>query len=44
VQYPSDTAWANVKTKIQQTIGTAVTGDPSSELSQLQQATTTAAS
>ena len=28
VQYPSDTAWANVKTKIQQTIGTAVTGDP----------------
>lgn len=44
VQYPSDTAWANVKTKIQQTIGTAVTGDPSSELSQLQQAATTAAS
>ena len=44
VQYPSDTAWANVKTKIQQTIGTAVTGNPSSELSQLQQATTTAAS
>ena len=28
VQYPSDTAWANVKTKIQQTIGTAVTGSP----------------
>lgn len=44
VQYPSDTAWANVKTKIQQTIGTAVTGGPSSELSQLQQAATTAAS
>ena len=44
VQYPSDTAWANVKTKIQQTIGTAVTGDPSSELSQLQQVATTAAS
>ena len=44
VQYPSDTAWANVKTKIQQTIGTAVTGDPSGELSQLQQVATTAAS
>lgn len=44
VQYPSDTAWANVKTKIQQTIGTAVTGNPSSELSQLQQVATTAAS
>lgn len=42
VQYPSDTAWANVKTKIQQTIGTAVTGDPASELSQLEQAATSA--
>ncbi|HTU06295.1 MAG TPA: extracellular solute-binding protein, partial [Trebonia sp.] len=37
VQYPSDTSWANVKAKIQQTIGLAVTGSPSSELSQLQQ-------
>ena len=44
VQYPSDTAWANVKTKIQQTIGTAVTGSPSTELGQLQQIATTAAS
>src|ERR1700756_539563 len=44
VQYPSDTAWANVKTKIQQTIGTAVTGSPSTELSQLQQIATTSAS
>ena len=44
VQYPSDTAWANVKTKIQQTIGTAVTGNPSTELGQLQQIATTAAS
>jgi multiple sugar transport system substrate-binding protein len=40
VQYPSDTAWANVKTKIQQTIGLAVTGSPATELSQLQAATT----
>jgi multiple sugar transport system substrate-binding protein len=37
VQYPSDTSWANVKTKVQQTIGTAVTGDPQKVLSQLQQ-------
>jgi multiple sugar transport system substrate-binding protein len=44
VQYPSDTAWANVKTKIQQTIGTAVTGNPATELGQLQQIATTAAS
>ena len=44
VQYPSDTAWANVKTKIQQTIGLAVTGSPSTELTQLQQAATTSAS
>src|SRR5246127_3067012 len=41
VQYPSDTSWANVKTKIQQTIGTAVTGSPATELSQLQQIATT---
>jgi multiple sugar transport system substrate-binding protein len=40
VQYPSDTAWANVKAKVQQTIGLAVTGTPGTELSQLQQAAT----
>jgi len=40
IQYPSDTAWANVKTKIQQTIGTAVTSDPKTVLSQLQQVAT----
>jgi multiple sugar transport system substrate-binding protein len=44
VQYPSDTAWANVKAKVQQTIGLAVTGNPATELSQLQQAATTSAS
>jgi hypothetical protein len=44
VQYPSDTAWANVKAKVQQTIGLAVTGSPSTELSQLQQVATTSAS
>jgi multiple sugar transport system substrate-binding protein len=44
VQYPSNTAWANVKAKIQQTIGLAVTGSPSSELTQLQQIATTSAS
>jgi multiple sugar transport system substrate-binding protein len=44
VQYPSDTGWANVKTKIQQSIGLAVTGSPSTELSQLQQVATTSAS
>ena len=37
VQYPSDTSWANIKTKVQQTIGTAVTGDPKQVLGQLQQ-------
>ena len=42
VQYPSDTAWANEKTKIQQTIGTAVTGDPQTVLSQLEQSATAA--
>ncbi len=36
VQYPSDTAWAQVKTQIQNTIGTAVTGSPSSVLGNLQ--------
>jgi multiple sugar transport system substrate-binding protein len=42
VQYPSDTAWANEKTKIQQTIGTAVTGDPKTVLTQLEQSATAA--
>jgi multiple sugar transport system substrate-binding protein len=44
VQYPSDTSWANIKTKIQQTIGTAVTGSPATELGQLQQIASTSAS
>jgi len=44
VQYPSDTAWANVKTKVQQQIGTAVTGNPATVLGNLQQVATTAAS
>ena len=44
VQYPSDTAWANVKTKIQNTIGTAVTGTPSTVLAQLEQTATSSAS
>jgi multiple sugar transport system substrate-binding protein len=44
VQYPSDTSWANVKTKIQQTIGTAVTGSPATELGQLQQIASTSTS
>ena len=43
VQYPSDTSWANVKAKIQQTIGLAVTGSPSTELSNLQQVASTSA-
>lgn len=42
VQYPSDTGWANTKTKIQQTIGTAVTNDPKQVLGQLQQTATSA--
>ena len=42
VQYPSDTSWANVKTKIQQTIGTAVTGNPATVLTQLEQTATSA--
>ncbi len=37
VQYPSNTAWAQVKTDIQNTIGTAVTGTPSTVLGTLQQ-------
>ena len=43
VQYPSDTTWANVKSKIQQSIGLAVTGSPATELSQLQQVASTSA-
>jgi multiple sugar transport system substrate-binding protein len=38
VQYPSDTAWAQIKTQVQNTIGTAVTGSPSSVLGSLQAA------
>jgi multiple sugar transport system substrate-binding protein len=38
VQYPSDTAWPQFKTKIQQTIGTALTSDPKTVLTTLQQA------
>ena len=37
VQYPSDTVWAQVKTQIQHTLGTAITGDPKSVLSAIQQ-------
>ncbi|MGH2894634.1 MAG: extracellular solute-binding protein [Solirubrobacteraceae bacterium] len=36
VQYPSNTAWAQVKTQVQNTIGTAVTGNPSTVLGTLQ--------
>jgi multiple sugar transport system substrate-binding protein len=36
VQYPSDTAWAAVKTQIQQTIGTAITGNPKTVLSTIE--------
>jgi multiple sugar transport system substrate-binding protein len=36
VQYPSVTGWAQVKTDIQNTIGTAVTGSPASVLGSLQ--------
>lgn len=36
-QYPNSTAWADVKTQIQHIIGTAITGNPSSVLGQLQQ-------
>ena len=36
-QYPASTAWAAVKTQIQHIIGTAVTGNPKSVLSQIQQ-------
>jgi multiple sugar transport system substrate-binding protein len=36
VQYPSTTSWAQVKTQVQNTIGTAVTGSPASVLGTLQ--------
>jgi multiple sugar transport system substrate-binding protein len=36
VQYPSDTAWAAVKTQVQQTIGTALTGNPTQVLGNIQ--------
>jgi multiple sugar transport system substrate-binding protein len=36
VQYPSSTAWAATKTQIQQTIGTAITGDPAKVLGTIQ--------
>jgi multiple sugar transport system substrate-binding protein len=44
VQYPSDTSWAAVKAKVQQTIGLAVTGSPQTELTQLQQIASSATS
>jgi multiple sugar transport system substrate-binding protein len=37
VQYPNDPVWAQVKTQIQQTIGTALTSDPQAVLSAIQQ-------
>jgi len=36
VQYPSNTSWAQVKTQVQNQIGTAVTGNPASVLGALQ--------
>jgi len=36
VQYPSTTSWAQVKTQVQNTIGTAVTGSPAAVLGTLQ--------
>ena len=40
VQYPASAAWAATKTQIQQTIGTAITGDPSKVLGTIQQTAT----
>lgn len=37
VQYPNDPVWAQVKAQIQQTIGTAMTGNPQSVLDAIQQ-------
>lgn len=42
VQYSSATVWAQVKTQIQQTIGTALTGDPAAVLKAIQQTATAA--
>jgi multiple sugar transport system substrate-binding protein len=36
VQYPSNTSWAQVKTQVQNTIGTAVSGSPAAVLGTLQ--------
>lgn len=36
VQYPNDPVWARVKTQIQQTIGTAISGDPKTVLAAIQ--------
>jgi multiple sugar transport system substrate-binding protein len=36
VQYPSSTSWAAVKTQIQHSVGTAITGSPKSVLSAIQ--------
>ncbi len=36
VQYPNSPAWTQVKTQVQNTIGTAMTGDPKSVLDQIQ--------
>jgi multiple sugar transport system substrate-binding protein len=37
VQYPSNTSWAQVKTQIQHTVGTIVSGNPQSVLDAIQQ-------
>jgi multiple sugar transport system substrate-binding protein len=37
VQYPGDTVWAQVKSQIQKTIGTAITGNPKQVLDAIQQ-------
>ncbi len=37
VQYPNDTVWANVKTQIQQVVGTAIGPDPKAVLTSIQQ-------
>ncbi|HEU5007680.1 MAG TPA: extracellular solute-binding protein [Jatrophihabitantaceae bacterium] len=37
VQYPGDTVWAQVKSQIQKTIGTAMTGNPAKVLDAIQQ-------
>lgn len=37
VPYPNTTAWAPVRTEVQNTIGTAITGNPATVLDQIQQ-------